>query len=103
MVDDMIARLGDHVNEPYRQDEVLAACRGLAEPFILREVVGATGLPTHVCHRVLGRLVKKGVFARIKVKTALNHVTGGRWGKLKFRPGGAQHRVYAYRFAKPAE
>lgn len=91
------------INEPFRQDEVLAACRGLVEPFILREVVGATGLPTPVCHRVLSRLVKKGVFVRFKVKVGYRQVTGGRWGKLKFRPGGAQRRVYAYRAATPAE
>lgn len=106
MVEDMVSRasrLEGYIPEPYRQEEVLAATKMLAEPFILREVVAATGLPTPICHQILSRLVKKGIFTRFKIKVGYTQVTGGRWGKLKFRPGGAQRRVYAYRRTAPAE
>lgn len=96
-----ISLLAGHIPEPIRQNEVLAAARTLTQPFILREVVAATGLPTHIVHRVLSRLVKRGTLTRFKIKSPYPQFTGCYPAHRKWIPGGRIRNVYAYRFADP--
>lgn len=81
-----ISGLAGWVNEPYRQDQVLAALRSLEPPVLIRQLIDETGLPRQVVQRVLGRFVNKGIVTRRKVPiTAIGFV--GR------RPGGAWRRA----------
>lgn len=103
-----LSRLAGFLNEPYRMEAVVAAARGLQPPFILREIVQASGLPTPIVHRVLGRLVKKGLFTRFKVKATFDGLTGAnRYGsthpKLRKIPGGRKVLVWAYMPVEPSE
>lgn len=95
-------REGGWLNEPYTLERVVAACREVPEPFMLREVVQASGLPTHIVHERLRRLVKKGVLQRSFGVMRFNSVTGGRGGPqgVRLRPMGQKRRCYLYSFVK---
>lgn len=83
------------VSEPFRMEQVAAACRSLPEPFILRDVIRATGLPRYMVHERLNRMVKAGNLVRFKVTVNYPHRSHG---KLSQRP--MRVNVYAYRFVR---
>lgn len=96
-----IERLRPWVEEPYREEQVLAACKRLPQPFLLREVVAESRLPVWLVQNPLTRMVKKGILTRRKVPMSYPHYTGGqggRRGRCRMIPGGRQRRVYIYSF-----
>lgn len=97
-----ISRLAGWLSEPYRKDAVLAAAKTLQPPFLLREIVEASGLPTPIVHSILGRLVKQRVLTRAKARISYPTVTGaGKKGlqPVRWIPNGRQRRVYLYSWA----
>lgn len=93
--------LAGHIPEPIRKDELLAAARKLGVPFTLGEIVVATGLPTPVCHRILTRCVKQGIFTRRKMVKTFPSITGGQNGGLvRWLAGNAKRSVYLYSLVK---
>jgi hypothetical protein len=98
-----IRHLKPWLNEPYQHDRVMAAARNIGQPFVLREVVAETGLPTPVVHRVLSRAVKAGLLTRAPALITYPTVTGGQGGdpsKVRWIPGGRKRRVYLYSFVE---
>jgi hypothetical protein len=68
------------VNPPEVLNEIRAVIAGLEHPFLLREMVEATGLPRHRVYISLSRLVKKGELTRHPVP--INYPANGRpWQK----------------------
>ena len=101
-----VERLAGYLNEPYRHDAVMEAARNLGQPFVLREAVAESGLPTSVVHRVLSRAVKAGLLTRAPALITYPTVTGGQGGdpsKVRWIPGGRKRRVYLYSFVERGE
>lgn len=96
----MIDRLAGYLNEPYRKEEVLAAARELQPPFLLREVVAATGLPKWTVHQVLRRAVKQGILKCCKARMTSTGLVGG--GRYNAPRGPIQRDVWLYSWAEGA-
>lgn len=92
--------LAGYVSEPYLQNRVLAACRTLPGPFILREAVQASGLPAHKVRLRLERLVKKGILSRSRTNVACPQFD---FHKREWVPGGRIRSVYLYSFVEDGE
>lgn len=92
--------LGDWLNAPIVQDQVIAYMESFGAAMLLREIYRPLQLPRTTVNRVLGRLHAKGIVTRYKIPVSCHRYDRR---AQSIQSDGAVRQCFLYSFAEETE
>lgn len=96
-----LSLLAGHLHEPTVQTPVMEFIKKAEAPLLFREIVQATGLPRSSVHRVVRRMLLKGVLGRYESTQTYHLPVTNK--SVRAKPGAAIRKAWLYYYIPESE